>query len=460
MDVLFFPVETAMSQIGRQAIAVLGSGATATVAAFFLVSLLFKRLVVNRMARLKRFFNEFGAQGGDLSQRLEVSQRDEIGEVGAAVNTMAEKLNTLMEERNELLVDSVAQRERMRSIFDGITDRLMLIAPDRTVLMANSASMMRSRPSTGQSKCYELIHGLDAPCAACLLGTTLEEKAPTFGELCHPDGETYLAHFYPILDKATGEVESVVHYCKSVTEKKRMEQNMMQAEKLASLGQLVAGFAHELNNPLAVVLFYAEILTRELPESPYVEDAKVIEKHAEACKAIVQDLLTFSRNVETLPVPGDLNETIRKVLVVLEKQFSKAGIRLETHFDPELPQIPLDEGKIQQVWMNLFLNAKQAIVNGEGLIRLTTTRCADSGGVRVVVEDNGHGIPPDIIHKIFDPFFTTKKIGEGTGLGLSVSYGIIRQHGGDIRVVSAPGTGSVFEVYLPGKEPEPDHVGP
>jgi len=255
MDVLFFPVETAMSQIRHQAITVLGSGAVAALAGFCFVSLLFRRLVVNRMADLKAFFHEFTASGSDLSQRLNVTQRDEIGEVGAAVNTMADRLQALIEQRNELLTESVAQRERMGSVFDGITDRLMLLAPDRTVLMANSASMKERRPALGQAKCYELAHGLQAPCWDCLLETTVKEKVPTFGELCHPDGETYLAHFYPILDKRTGEVESVVHYSKPITEKKKLEQQMMQAEKLASMGQLVAGVAHELNNPLGVVLF-------------------------------------------------------------------------------------------------------------------------------------------------------------------------------------------------------------
>lgn len=459
MDVVFFPVEKAMSQIRHQAITVLGSGAVAALAGFFFVSLLFRRLVVNRMADLKAFFSEFTARGSDLSQRLKVTQRDEIGEVGAAVNTMADRLNLLMEERNELLMDSVAQRERMRSVFDGITDRLMLLAPDRTVLMANSASTKSSPPQLGKSKCYEVVHGLQSPCWDCLLETTVQEKVPTFGELSHPDGETYLAHFYPILDKRTGEVESVVHYSKPITEKKKLEQQMMQAEKLASLGQLVAGVAHELNNPLGVILFYAGLLMRDLPEgSSSAEDARVIEKHAETCKTIVEDLLTFSRNVETVPIPLDLNESMKKVLGVLHKQFTKDGIKLETRFDGDIPLIFLDASRIGQVWMNLLLNARQAIKNGNGLIRVTTMRCASSGDVRVFVEDNGEGIPSDIIHKIFDPFFTTKKIGEGTGLGLSVSYGIIREHGGDIRVTSTPGMGSVFEVFFPENGQEIRHA--
>jgi len=198
---------------------------------------------------------------------------------------------------------------------------------------------------------------------------------------------------------------------------------------------------------------------RDLPEgSPSIEDVKIIEKHAETCKTIVADLLTFSRNVETLPVPLDLNESIEKVLGVLQKQFAKEGIKLETRFDKAIPPIPLDGSRIGQVWMNLLLNARQAIPNGNGLIRVTTMRCTASGTVRVLVEDNGDGIPPEIIHKIFDPFFTTKKIGEGTGLGLSVSYGIVREHGGDIRVTSTPGIGSVFEVFLPEEGPESHYV--
>jgi C4-dicarboxylate-specific signal transduction histidine kinase len=460
MDVLFFPVESAMAQIRHQAITVLGSGAVAALAGFFFVSLLFRRLVVNRMADLKAFFSEFTARGSDLSQRLQVTQRDEIGEVGTAVNTMADRLQGLMEERHELLMDSVAQRERMRSVFDGITDRLMLLSTDRTVLMANSAALRGNRPALGQSKCYELAHGLKAPCWDCLLETTLQQKIPTSGELCHPDGETYLAHFYPILDQRTGEVESVVHYSKPITEKKKLEQQMMQAEKLASMGQLVAGVAHELNNPLGVILFYAGLIMKDLPEgSSSVADVKVIEKHAETCKTIVEDLLTFSRNVQTVPVPQDLNESVNKVLGVLQKQFAKEGIEVEARFDTGIPLIPLDGSRIGQVWMNLLLNARQAIQNGNGLIRVTTMRCAASGMVRVYVEDNGEGIPSEIIHKIFDPFFTTKKIGEGTGLGLSVSYGIVREHGGDIRVTSTPGVGSVFEVFLPEDGPDLPYAG-
>jgi nitrogen-specific signal transduction histidine kinase/HAMP domain-containing protein len=452
MDVLYFPVESAMSQIGRRTMAIVIPGVVAMWAAGLLVIVFFRKLVVDRISVLKRFFSEFGSGGGDLSLRLNIEQRDEIGEVGAAVNITAEKLNTLMTERNKLLEDSFAQRERMRSIFDGITDRLMLIAPDYTVLMANSASMDTSKPSTEPSKCYELIHDLDAPCAGCLLHTTINKKAPTFGELCHPDGETYLVHFYPILGKGSDEVESVVHYCKSITEKKQMEHHMMRAEKLASLGQLVSGVAHELNNPLGLILFYVELLKKGLPQgSEHLTDIEVIKKHSETCRSIVQDLLEFSRNVRTFRVPGRLNDSIAKVISVLEKQFAKEGIQIKKTFDPHVPMIHFDEAKLQQVWMNLLLNAKQAIRNGNGLITVTTRHNEATNMVSVIIEDNGEGMSPEIVHKIFDPFFTTKDVGEGTGLGLSVSYGIIREHGGEITVKSQPSMGSVFEVLIPEK---------
>jgi two-component system, NtrC family, sensor kinase len=452
MDVLSFPVESAMGQITRRTIAIVGPGIAAILAASLLVIVFFKRLVVNRIALLKGFFSEFVSDGSDLSRRINIVQQDEIGAVCRAFNRMADRLNDLMKERTDLLQESISQREKIRSIFDGITDKLMLVAPDHAVLMANSASMVGRESPMEQSKCYNLIHGLDAPCGGCLLDRTLQEKIPTFGELSHPDGETYLAHFYPILDKRTGEVESVVHYCKSITEKKRMDQQMMHAEKLASLGQLVAGVAHELNNPLGLILFYVELLKKELPpESEHVPDVEVIARHSETCRSVVQDLLEFSRNVETVRVPGELNDTVAKVISVLDKQFAKDGIQVKKSLDPNLPMIHLNESKLQQVWMNLLLNAKQAIKTRNGLITVTTRHDKTTGMASVIIEDNGEGMSPEIIHKIFDPFFTTKKDGEGTGLGLSVSYGIIKEHGGNITVKSRPAVGSVFEVLIPEK---------
>lgn len=450
MDVLSFPVERAMGQVTARTVATMGPGIAAMLAASMLVIVFFRRLVVNRIALLTGFFSEFVSDESGLSRRLNIVQHDEIGEVCGAFNHMADRLNAVMKERTDLLETSISQREKMSSIIDGITDQLMLIAPDHTVLMANSASLIGKDLSAGASKCYDLVHELNDPCTGCLLNRTLREKVPTFGELTHPDGETYLAHFYPILDKRTGEVESIVHYCKSITEQKKMDQQMMHAEKLASLGQLVAGVAHELNNPLGLILFYSELLREELPQgSEHLADIEVVVRHAETCRSVVQDLLEFSRNAQTVRLPGQLNDTIGRVISVLQKQFSKEGIRIETSLDPTLPMIPLNESKLQQVWMNLLLNAKQAIKEGDGRIVVTTRYDKAAGISSVTIADNGEGIAPEIIHKIFDPFFTTKNDGEGTGLGLSVSYGIIKEHGGEITVESRPAAGSVFRVLMP-----------
>lgn len=241
---------------------------------------------------------------------------------------------------------------------------------------------------------------------------------------------------------------SVVHYCKSITEKKLMERHMMQAEKLAALGQLVSGAAHELNNPLGMILFYANMLKNELPEGcEQLDDIIIVERHAEACRTIVEDLLTFARTVETRTTPTDLNESLEEVLAVLEKKFEKENVYLKRDFTTDLPRIDMDPVKIRQVWVNLLLNAKQA--TDRGTIRVSTSTDDKRKRLGVVIADEGRGIPPQIMDKIFDPFFTTKTTGEGTGLGLSVSYGIVKEHNGEILVKSVVGQGSVFEVWLP-----------
>lgn len=448
LNVLSFPVESAMSQIKKQSLALLGAGGLAAVVILLLTALLFKRLVVNRIGTLKSFFKEFVSEGKELESRLKIDTKDEIGEVYSAFNLMADRLQSLMKQRHDLVAESFAQEEKIRSVFDAITDRLMLIAPDFTVLMANTAALNgqdRLKPGT---KCYQLLHRLDDPCAGCLLPETVKEKEPVFGETNLPDGETYLSHFYPIRDMEGGGVKSVVHYCKSITEKKLMERHMMQAEKLAALGQLVSGAAHELNNPLGIILFYAGMLKSELPQgTEQLEDIEIVERHAEACKTIVEDLLTFAGTVETRTTPTDLNESLEEVLAVLEKKFEKENVYLKKYFACDLPRIPMDPVKIRQVWVNLLLNAKQA--TDRGTISITTIRDDLRHRLGVVIADEGEGIPPEIIHRIFDPFFTTKTTGEGTGLGLSVSYGIVKEHNGEILVKSIAGGGSVFEVWLP-----------
>jgi two-component system, NtrC family, sensor kinase len=402
---------------------------------------------------LKGFFDEFVSAREGLERRLEVDQKDEIGEVYQAFNLMADRLEDLVAQRGFLLQDCNAQQEKISTVFDAITDRLLLLAPDYTILMANTAANGGRKEFREHTTCYSHFYDLDAPCKGCSFEQVLDAKKPILGEMTLGDGETYLSQFYPIMDPQTGEVTSLVHYYKPITEKKRMEQNMMQAEKLASLGQLVAGVAHELNNPLGIILFYSDLLKNEMSDgSEHLDDVKVIEKHGEACKTIVEDLLKFSRTVETRTEKVDVNESVAKVLAVLEKQFAKENVSIEKRFDRNIPRIPLDQTKIQQVWMNVLLNAKQSIKNGGGKIVVNTLRDVTGERVAVIVSDNGEGMSPDIQRMIFDPFFTTKDTGEGTGLGLSVSYGIVKQHGGHIEVSSSPGQGSIFRVWLPERE--------
>ena len=452
MDVLSFPVESAMIRIRHQVLAILGPSILALVVAIGLLIVLFRNLVVNRIGAVERFFTEFVSDGSDLSRRIKSEQNDEIGQLCSGFNVMADKLSEIIKERDELILDSVSQREKMGSVFDGITDKLMLITRDKSVLMANKASLCDFDNDGREIKCYNLIHGLSQACPGCLLDRTFVDKVPFSAEICVGDQQIYLAHFYPIINKQTMEVESVVHYCKSVTEKKMMEKQMMRAEKLASLGQLVAGVAHELNNPLGLIIFYAELLKKDLPpDSDHLMDIEVIKKHTETCLQVVQDLLKFARSAENAWELAQINDSVEQVISVLSKQFAKDGVIIENNLDPDLPRIHFDRDKMQQVWMNLLLNARQALDSLNGSIKVISKLDESGNNVLLQFKDNGIGISNSVINKIFDPFFTTKELGAGTGLGLAISYGIVKAHGGDILVESQPGQGATFTVILPRK---------
>jgi signal transduction histidine kinase len=224
---------------------------------------------------------------------------------------------------------------------------------------------------------------------------------------------------------------------------------MAQADKLASIGQLSAGIAHEINNPLGIILGYTQLLIRDEPlQTERYGDLKTIEKHTKYCKLIVEDLLSFARSSNPEKEMIKIHEVIDDVLNFIQHHSESNHIEIIRNYDSSVPPIRMDEKKIKQVFMNLMMNAQHA-VGEKGTILLSTTFKAAAGLVSINITDTGYGINKRDLSRIFDPFFTTKPTGEGTGLGLSVSYGIIKNHGGDITVESKPGKGSTFSVILP-----------
>jgi len=233
-----------------------------------------------------------------------------------------------------------------------------------------------------------------------------------------------------------------------VTDRAELEQRLVQADKLSSIGLLAAGVAHEVNTPLAVISTYAQMLAKQMAEdSP--QKTVILDKIAKQtfrASEIVNSLLNFSRTSSTSFGDVNLNKVIQETLSLLEHQLQKTGVQIKSELDAGLPPIHGNTGKLQQVFLNLFLNARDAMSSG-GTLEVHTWR--DGANVKVEVADSGHGIAPEHLRRIYDPFFTTKGAHKGTGLGLSVTYGIIQEHGGSIEVTNRPDGGARFRLELP-----------
>ncbi|MDY7032778.1 MAG: PAS domain S-box protein [Thermodesulfobacteriota bacterium] len=239
-------------------------------------------------------------------------------------------------------------------------------------------------------------------------------------------------------------------------EKLRMERNLqdaqiqlLQSEKMSSLGKLAAGVAHEINNPLGGILIYSNLLMEEMEEGdPKREDLGRISEEATRCKEIVKSLLEFARQTGPKMEPIDINRAIDEGLFFLENQATFHNIHIKKHLDHAIPLIQGNSSQLKQVFMNMMVNAAEAM-EGRGTLTVKTALLSKNGSVMIEFSDNGKGIPPEHVSKIFDPFFTTKEVGKGTGLGLSLSYGVIEQHKGKIDVKSKVGKGTSFTIELP-----------
>jgi PAS domain S-box-containing protein len=250
----------------------------------------------------------------------------------------------------------------------------------------------------------------------------------------------------PLVSKAGERIGRLLLF-DDVTQRERMEEQMSQTEKLTSLGLLAAGVAHEVNTPLAVISNYIQMLAKQMPEGdPRQSIIEKIVKQTFRASEIVNNLLNFSRTGPSALADVDVNRVVEETLSLVAHPLKTSQIQVVKHLTDGLPAVRGSANKLQQVFLNLFLNARDAMPTG-GILEVRTG--AHNGSVEIEVADTGNGIPRDHIHKIFDPFFTTKPGGRGTGLGLSVSYGIIKEHAGKIDVRSAPGRGTSFHVEFP-----------
>jgi PAS domain S-box-containing protein len=364
------------------------------------------------------------------------------------------RISTMQKKTSQELYEAKALYKTM--INELIQEDVLVIGHDYRIIDVNNTVLNRlglTKEEVVGKYCYEITHRQSFPCSGnqhpCPLIKTMETIEPsqtTHVHLDKDDNERYYSiSTYPLIED--GDIFGVVEISRDITGEINIQKAMMQQEKLASIGRLSAGVAHEINNPLTTILTTSMLLQEETqPEDPMYTELETIAKETLRCRKIVTSLLDFARQSKPDKKEHNLNDIVKESLLLVKKQAAFKDVSVELDLAPQIPSVFVDKGQIQQALINLVLNAIAATAAG-GYVRVLTRYVPENREITVAVTDNGEGIAENDLVKIFDPFFTTKD--DGSGLGLAITHGIIEQHNGSIDAKSRMGHGTTFTIKLP-----------
>ncbi len=359
-------------------------------------------------------------------------------------------------------------RNTLQALIDGIPDPIYTISDEWKLVVVNKtkADQLGVTPESLSGRvCFRVFYNRQQPCEHCAVALTLANKAEQHWPVSWL-GDDHLPRewevsAYPIPGKQISSARAVIVW-QDKTEERRLESSLMQAGKLAAIGQLAAGVAHEINNPLTAINANAQMLKMVMPvEDENYESVDLIVRAGERAAKVVRGLLDFARQEQYSFSHGDLNESVREALNLVNYQLQSAKIAVTRDLDDGLPPIVASWEHLKSVWLNLLLNARDALLhnNEQRRLEISTRVNRETQIVQVVLHDNGKGMNEAESVHIFEPFYTTKGPGQGTGLGLATCHRIVEQHGGEITVASKVNEGTTFLITLPIQRPESSASG-
>ncbi len=420
-----------------------------------LLSLLIRTSITGPIKRTVEVIERIAKGKGSMNERVKKTSDDEIGCLTDAFNSMLDTLEG-REEENERLFRMVAKsKEEWVATFDAIQDLISIHDKENRILKVNKALANKFNTTPEEligRDCHDLFFKNDDPDSECPHNLTLSTGKVEDADYDNLTIEgSYNITTFPVFDD-NGTPSATVHILRDITHEKLLGEQLLHAEKLSTVGKLVAGIAHELNNPLMGIMGFSQILM-DMPGDRPIEEIKdkigKIYHESLRTSKIVKNLLTFARVNKTEREFHNINDIICKTFEMREYSLKANNITFSLSLDRDLPDSMVDIYQLQQVFINIINNAEDAMVEKSGKGHISVKTGTKNGKIFITFKDNGPGVKKDVINKVFDPFFTTKEVGKGTGLGLSITHGIITEHGGKIDITNLDGEGLIVTIELP-----------